>query len=157
MPLDDTFARQLLLLNRLYKASNSIYRELAARFDLNDATFWILHIISSHSADPLTQSDLSTEWFIPLQTVHSAVQTLVKRGLLHLAGIPGTKNRKQILLTEEGRLFASKVVDRVDEIEKSAFMHLTPEERDTYLHLFKKHLAALRAEEQRVLDQYENQ
>jgi len=149
--MTDILAQQLILLDRLYKASDGIYRALASRFSLTDSAFWTLYAIT-HSQGPVTQSDLSSEWFVPVQTVHSTVQWLLKRGYVRLESIPGTRNKKQILLTDVGCALAAQTIDRVDEIEKSALLHFTAEERDTYLRLFRKHLAALRAEEQRVLD-----
>ena len=100
----------------------------------------------------MTQNDLCGEFFFPVQTIHSAINNLRKDGLVELQVIPGTRNRKAILLTEEGKTFAAKTIRKADEVEKNAFLHFSEEEREQYLSLFKRHIESLKSEEKRVLD-----
>lgn len=104
-----------------------------------------------HADEPCTQNDLCNDWFYPAQTINSAVSNLVKKGLLRLETIPGTRNRKKILLTEKGRELTERSVRKVDEIEQNAFLRFTAEERDAYITLYKRHLENLREEEKQVL------
>lgn len=149
--MEERLAQQLQRLDRLYKESDQIYRTLAARFDLTDTAFWIIYAIA-HADVPLTQGDLCNDWFYPIQTVNSTVGGLVKKGLIRLETIPGTRNRKKMLLTAAGKQLAEQTIDKVDEIEKNAFLMFTEEERELYLALFTRHLENLRREEKRVLD-----
>ena len=143
--------QQLQTLNRLYKESDHIYSRLASKLGMTDTAFWVLYAIV-HSEEPLTQNDLCGDFFFPVQTIHSAINNLRKDGLLELQVIPGTKNRKAILLTEKGKAFATDTISQADEIEKHAFLRFTEEEREIYLSLFRRHIEYLKSEEKRVLD-----
>lgn len=148
--MDANLERQLNQLNRLYKESEEIYRGLASHFGLSDTAFWILYAIT-HADGPCTQNDLCQAWFYPVQTINSAVAKLRKKGLVYLEVIPGTRNRKMILLTKRGEEFAERVISRVDEMETQAFLQFSEAEREVYLTLFQRHLENLRKEEKRVM------
>ena len=149
--MNDRLQQQLQVLNRLYKESDHIYSRLASKLGLTDTAFWVLYAIV-HSEEPLTQNDLCSDFFFPVQTIHSAINNLRKEGLVELQVIPGTRNRKAILLTEKGKIFVANTIDKADEIEKNAFLCFNEEERELYLSLFKRHIEYLKSEEKRVLD-----
>ena len=71
-------------------------------------------------------------------------QQLSKKGIFQLETIPGTRNRKKILLTKAGQKLVDHSVGKVDEIESNAFKCFTLEERNTYIALSKRHLENLR-------------
>lgn len=149
--MESLFNEQLLTLTHLYKESDHIYTRLASRFGLNTTSFWLLYAIA-HTEDDVTQNDLCNDFFFPVQTVNSAVTLLQKKGLVELEVIPGTRNRKKILLTDEGKVLCDATINKVDEIEKNALFMFTEEEREIYLALFKRHVENLKNEEKRVLD-----
>ena len=143
--------QQLQVLNRLYKESDHIYSKLASKLGMTDTTFWVLYAVA-HSEEPMTQNDLCNDFFFPVQTIHSAMNNLRKDGLLELQVIPGTRNRKAIILTEKGKTFVADTISKADEIEKNALLSFTEEERELYLSLFRRHIDYLKNEEKRVLD-----
>lgn len=149
--MNDQLQQQLQALNRLYKESDHIYSRLASELGMTYTTFWVLYAIV-HSEEPMTQNDLCSNFFFPVQTIHSAINNLRKDGLVELQVIPGTRNRKAILLTEEGKDFVANTINKADEIEKNAFLCFNEEEREHYLSLFKRHIEYLKSEEKRVLD-----
>ena len=149
--MNATLEQQLQILNRLYKESDHIYSRLASKLGMTDTTFWILYAIA-HSEQPMTQNDLCNDFFLPVQTINSAINNLRKNGLLELQVIPGTRNRKAILLTEKGKNFVESTINKADEIEKNAFLLFDEEEREMYLSLFRRHIDYLKSEEKRVLD-----
>ena len=149
--MNEPLQQQLQALNRLYKESDHIYSRLASRLGMTDTTFWVLYAIA-HSEAPLAQNDLCNDFFFPVQTIHSAINHLRSDGLLELQMIPGTRNRKAILLTEKGKHFVEHTISKADEIEEKAFLRFTEEERETYLSLFRRHIEYLKNEEKRVLD-----
>lgn len=149
--MNEQLQQQLQVLNRLYKESDHIYSKLASKLGMTDTAFWVLYAIV-HSEEPMTQNDLCSDFFFPIQTIHSAINNLRKDELLELKVIPGTRNRKAILLTEKGKNFAAKTINKADEIEKNAFLCFSEEEREQYLSLFKRHIEYLKNEEKRVLD-----
>lgn len=148
--MEECLEEQLQTLNRLYKESDHVYRSLASRFGLTDPEFWILYALS-HTDEPVTQKKLCSSWYYPVQTIHSAVSSLLRKGLIRLEVIPKTKNHKKILLTKEGRILCLDTISKVDEIERNAFLKLSEEERETYLSLYKRHLEHFTREKNRVL------
>ena len=149
--MNDQLQQQLQILNRLYKESDHIYSSLASKLGMTDTTFWVLYAIA-HSGEPLAQNDLCSDFFFPVQTIHSAINNLRGDGLVELQVIPGTRNRKAILLTEKGKSFVANTINKADEVEKNAFLSFNEEEREQYLSLFRRHIECLKAEEKRVLD-----
>ena len=149
--MNNRLQQQLQVLNRLYKESDHIYSRLASRLGMTDTTFWVLYAIA-HSEEELTQNDLCSSFFFPVQTIHSAINNLRRDGLVELQVIPGTRNRKAILLTERGKVFVASTINKADEVEKSAFLCFSEEEREQYLSLFKRHIECLKSEEKRVLE-----
>ena len=143
--------QQLKVLNKLYKESDYIYSNLASRLGMSNSMFWILYAIL-HSEEPLTQNDLCNDYFFPLQTVNSAVANLLKKGIIELEFIPGTRNRKKIILTDKGKKFTDETINKADEIEKNAFLSFSEEERETYISLFQRHIDYLKKEEKRMID-----
>ena len=154
--MNDQLQQQLQVLNRLYKESDHIYSRLASKLGITDTTFWVLYAIA-HSEEPMTQNDLCSDFFFPVQTIHSAINNLRKDGLVELQVIPGTRNRKAILLTERGQSFVANTINKADEIEKNAFLRFGEEERELYLSLFRRHIEYLKGEEKRVLDSISEQ
>ena len=149
--MNDRLQQQLQVLNRLYKESDHIYSRLASKLGMSDTTFWVLYAVA-HAEEPMTQNDLCSDFFFPVQTIHSAINNLRKDGLVELQVIPGTRNRKAILLTESGKTFVENTINKADEIEKNAFLCFNEEEREQYLSLFRRHIEYLESEEKRVLD-----
>ena len=143
--MNNRIEQQLNQLNRLYKESIDIYSITAAQLKLTDTAFWFLYAIS-HTTKDYTQMDFASEWFYPIQTVNSAINKLVKDGLVVLEVIPGTKNRKKVSLTEKGSKLVDMSIRKIDEIEKKSFLTLTQEERDLYLSLMQRHLDVLKKE-----------
>ena len=63
---------------------------------------------------------------------------MTKKGWIMLETVPKTRNRKNIVLTEAGRIFCAKVIGETYEVEKAAFSRITEEERELFLLLFRK-------------------
>lgn len=143
--MNNKIDQQLNQINRLYKESSDIYSIAASQLKLTDTAFWILYAVL-HTDKEYTQMDFANEWFYPIQTVNSAVNQLVKKELVMLEVIPGTKNRKKIILTEKGNALVNSTICKIDEIEKTAFLTLTQEEREVYLSLMQRHIDILKKE-----------
>lgn len=153
--MDEKLRNQMQTLDRLYKESDRICNDYAAHFGMNNTAFWVLYTLS-HVDEPVTQNDLCKEWFLPAQTINSAVSGLVKDGLVRLEPIPGTKNRKSTVLTEAGRELCGRTISIVDEIERAAMLGFTEEERELYLSLFRRHLENLKKARAELLGETEN-
>ena len=153
--MDEKLRNQMQTLDRLYKESDRICNDYAAHFGMNNTAFWVLYTLS-RADEPVTQNDLCEEWFFPAQTINSAVSGLVKKELVRLEPIPGTKNRKSIVLTEAGRELCGRTISTVDEIERAAMLGFTEEERELYLSLFRRHLENLKKAKAELFGETEN-
>ena len=71
---------------------------------------------------------------------------MIKKGWIALEGIPGTKNRKNIVLTDTGRLFCETVIGQTRQIEQTAFSKITETERKLFISLFRKTNQLMREE-----------
>ncbi|WP_320128632.1 MarR family transcriptional regulator [uncultured Sphaerochaeta sp.] len=145
--MQKTIESQLTALNQLYKKQDTIYHNLALRFGLSDAAFWVLYAVYE-SDQTSSQYDLSNTWFYSKQTINSAVATLVKIGFVQLQKSTGARNRKVIVLTETGQAFCTKAVTPLMEAEYKAFAQFSKEEREQYLSVFQKMLDLLQIETQ---------
>ena len=92
--MNDRLQQQLQALNRLYKESEHIYSRLASKLGMTDTAFWVLYAIT-HSAELITQNDLCSDFFFPVQTIHSAINNLRKDGLVSCRSFPAPETAKR--------------------------------------------------------------
>ena len=71
-------------------------------------------------------------------------------GLVELELIPGTRNKKRILLTDAGRELEKNTTDRLRGAEIRAYGKLSVEELNSYLEMTRKLTAALREETEKL-------
>lgn len=135
--MPETNERWIIRRNQLKFSYEALYRDVAAYFDLPPTAVWVLYTLMDADGK-LVQQDLREKWSFPKQTVNSAIQSLQKDGYLTLTVIPGTRNRKLIQLTEQGRELVIKTTRLLEQAEERAASHLTEEERTLYLALSKK-------------------
>lgn len=123
--------------NRLKFSYEALYRDVAACFELPPTAVWILYTLMDSNGE-VAQQDLGEQWNFPKQTVNSTIQNLCRNGYITLSVIPGTRNRKSISLTEQGKILVEKTIRLLAEAEERAAAHLTEEERTLYLFLSEK-------------------
>lgn len=128
------------------KKYDSLYRGAAADFGLSDCSMWVLYYLQN-AEEPLSQQDLIELMLFPKQTINSAVAGLAKKGYVTLEMIPNTKNRKRILLTDEGRDFTEKTVLRMIQAEERAVSKMSDIER--FVSLYTEFFEHLREEFER--------
>ena len=127
---------------RCDRAFGSLYREAAREFGLSEAAMWVLYSAASSGA-PVSQCDLSGAMGLSKQTVNSAVASLEAKGLIELHPVPGTRNRKDIVLTEAGEELASRTVGRMREAEARAVESLGDDKARLYVELHDEFIATL--------------
>ena len=147
--MQKTVESQLTTLNQLYKKQDTIYHNLALRFGLSDAAFWVLYAVYE-SNQASSQYDLCNAWFYSKQTINSAVATLVKSKYVQLQKSTGSRNRKVIILTETGQTFCIKVIIPLMEAERKAFAQFSEKEREQYLSVFQGMVDLLQEETQTI-------
>lgn len=131
------------------KRFDALYRAVGVRFGLPDCTMWALYYLVS-SDEPLTQQDLIEKMMFPKQTINSAIMNLVKSGYVKLQIIPGTRNRKTILLTETGRKLAEDTVKRMYDAELRAVGNMGEQKMKRFNELHTEFFASLQSEFEKV-------
>lgn len=126
----------------------ALYRQAASAFDMSECSMWILYFLISTSG-PLTQQGLIERMMFPKQTINSAVVGLAKKGWIELQMIPGTRNRKNILLTADGIKAMRNTVERMRLAEERAAEKLGAEKMTQYIALHVEFLNALQTEFER--------
>ena len=133
----DTLKKQIMEINKLCNESDGLYHDIAQSYGLSDSIYWILYILYYNDC-PVSQTELCSNWYYSKQTVNSSISAMTKKGWIMLETVPKTRNRKNIVLTEAGRIFCAKVIGETYEVEKAAFSRITEEERELFLLLFRK-------------------
>ncbi|MCM1124353.1 MAG: MarR family transcriptional regulator [Eubacterium sp.] len=133
----NTIKKQMIEINRLCNESDEIYHNIAQRYGLTDSIYWILYILYNYD-EPVSQVDLCNNWFYSKQTVNTSITAMVKKEWITLEMIPNTRNKKRIVLTETGKQFCESVIGETQEIEQTAFLGITEEERELFISIFRK-------------------
>ena len=82
-------------------------------------------------------------WSLPKQTVNSVVSGMIKKGHVYLETIPGTRNKKVIRLTEEGKRFGESVIFPIYDAEQRAVDNMTSQEQQLCTELLAKYISFL--------------
>ena len=130
------------------KQFDALYRNASAIFVLPDCAMWILYFLST-SEDELSQHDLIEKMMFPKQTINSAVAGLAKKGLVELTMIPGTRNRKKLMLTEAGNALANNTVNRMYQAECRVVEQMGAERMTQYVKLYRDFFTYLQKEFQK--------
>lgn len=136
---------QLRRLMRYLKELSGVYRTAFSRYNVPENEFWIWYSLLLPDEE-LSQQDLCDIWSLPKQTVNTIVTRMVQKGYITLNVIPGTRNRKAIRLTEEGRAYGESFVEPVAEAEVRAFEQLSIKDRMAISGILNRFLDALRKE-----------
>ncbi len=123
----------------------ALYRNIGVRFGIPDCTMWALYYLVL-SENPLTQQDLIELMMFPKQTINSAIMNLVNNGSVELQIVPGTRNRKTILLTDAGRKLADDTVKRMYKAELRAVIKMGEKKTEQFSELYSEFFAALQSE-----------
>lgn len=143
--VNEDIERQLKMLNMQIKELMSVYHVVASKSGISDNEFWVWYALL-YFEDDLSQQDICEKWSLPKQTVNTIIANLTKRDLVFLKQIPGSRNRKNIHLSEKGRRYGENIVKRVYEAEHNTLSRLTEQERQTCIELKGKYIALLKEE-----------
>ena len=110
--MEQDIKRNLEALTQIYEMADDIYDSYAASFHITDAELWILYALSEHNGDYL-QTDICRSWCYSLQTVHTAIKNMEKKGLITPVCQAGNRKNKYIHLIEAGEGYiAATAFDR---------------------------------------------
>ena len=140
----DKLVEQLEIFNRLWKEQDDIWEMAAKKSGLSTAAFWILYILIINKEKTITQTDLCENWYLPKQTVNSAVKKMKEDGLLALVSEKGKGNVKYLTITEKGNEFAKQAILPLVEADILAFSSFKEEERELLLSLMQRQVNTLK-------------
>lgn len=142
--LKQELRKQIDVIDGYIKLQDSLYKRAAAQIGISQVAFYILAFLYQ-AKEPCTQNDFAEWWMHPKQTISFTVTRLAQQGLVRMFPLAGTKNKKAVMLTDEGAVFCKKHIVPVLDAEESAFSLLTAEERETFVSLAVKYGALLEA------------
>lgn len=144
--MNENFKEQLEIMNQQTKELASLYQKAAsnkAGKSVNE--FWIWYALLILGGE-YSQQDICDTWSLPKQTVNTIVTNLVKKGYVTLEVVPGTRNRKIIRVTDEGKAYGENIVMPVYEAEVSALQQISEQERTIFISMLGKYINLLKKE-----------
>lgn len=136
---------QLEILNQQVKELAAVYHGAASGAGISDNEFWVWYALLVLGGE-YSQQDICDRWSLPKQTVNSVVANLGKKGFLFLENAPGTRNRKIIRLSAEGRRYGEEIVIQIYQAEQRALEKMSESERQTCIALLGKYINFLKEE-----------
>lgn len=143
--MDKNIKKQIDIINQRIKELNSLYRIAAGKSGISDGEVCIWSALLCEEEE-FSQQDLSDLLFLPKQTVNSIVSNLIKRGFVYLEHVPGTRNRKVIQLTQEGREYGESKVMWIFNAEQKALEQTEPEQVQSAIKMIEKYILAFKKE-----------
>lgn len=143
--MNNNTKEQLEVINQQLKELVGIYRGAVSHLNISDNEFWIWYSLIMMDGE-YSQQDICNMWSFSKQTVNTIIAHLVKKELITLEVVPGTRNRKIIRLTEEGRNYGESIVLPVAEAEQRAFEKLPDEDRAVFTCVIGKYIENLKGE-----------
>lgn len=128
--MDYTVKEQLEMVMQQMNELTSIYRTALGQSGISENEFWVWYILILTEGEH-SQQDICNTWSFSKQTINTIIGHMVKKGYAILEVVPGTRNRKNIRLTEAGRKYGESIImpianaeqrtlDRMDRAEFSA-------------------------------------
>ncbi|WP_313181328.1 MarR family winged helix-turn-helix transcriptional regulator [Lacrimispora sp.] len=143
--MNERIKKQQGILNQQEKELTAIYRSAAIKYGISDSELWVWYALLVLGGE-YSQQNICDIWSLPKQTVNSVIANLTKKGYVFLEAVPGTRNRKIIRLTEEGKAFGENRVLHIYEAETRAIEKMPEQELMTFIALMGKYITLLREE-----------
>lgn len=134
-------------INYLTSEMNGLYHQFSQKLGMSDSVSIVLYSIYDAGGECLL-GDIQKNSGISKQTIHSAVQGLVKDGLLSLEQHNG--KAKKVSFTPKGRDYAEKTVARIYEAEINSFSRWPEEKVEEYLKLMEQYAESFRQEMEKI-------
>lgn len=135
--MEDKVCDELREFNKIYKEFDDLWHETALHIGLSDSAFDILYSVHC-LGDGCLQRDICALSFGRKQTINSAIQKLVKEGMLLMK--QGKGREMHIYLTEAGKDFVKQKVEPLVEVENNVWKEMPPEERQELIRLTKEYV-----------------
>ena len=136
---------QLEMILQQLKELDGIYRRAVSHTGISENEFWIWYTLIALEGE-YSQQDICNLWSLSKQTVNTIISNMVQKNFATLEVIPGTRNRKNIRLTENGKLYGEKMIMPVYDAELRAIVRLSPEELNACIVSLGKFISILKEE-----------
>lgn len=143
--MERSIREQLEQINRQLKELAGIYRSAIGRGEVSENEFWIWYSLVTMEGE-FSQQDICATWSFSKQTVNTIINHMVHKGYATLEAIPGTRNKKWIRLTQEGRIYGESIVLPVVSAEQRAFGKLPEEDRTAFAKSLSNYISIIRGE-----------
>jgi len=143
--MDGTPRSQIDIINQKIKEINSIYHSAATKAGISDGELCIWSVLLNSDKE-YSQQDICELLSLPRQTVNSIVSNLIKKGLIYLEHVPGTRNCKVIRLSEEGRIFGNEKIMWIFRAEQDAMKKTDAQEVEAVISMLEKYITHFRRE-----------
>lgn len=130
------------ILVRIFYNQDGLYEDYAKRHRLNGKSLSILMFIYYMSRG-VTQNWISKKTYSSKQVVNATIKKFLDKGYVFFEENPADKRHKKVKLTEAGRVYASRILDPLEEAEKTALSQFSLEEQEQLLDLFGRYGQAL--------------
>ncbi len=98
---------------------SKIYKEWAKKNGMDYYEFSILYEISQY--EKVTQKEICEAYNYPKQSINNVAIELRKKGLIEFTPSEKDKREKQMILTDEGKVFSEKVFTPLFKIEENVY------------------------------------
>lgn len=143
--MDNTVREYIDVINQRIKELNSLYHMAAMKADVSDGEVCIWSALLN-TQEEYSQQDFCELLSLPKQTVNSLISGMVKKGFVVLEHVSGTRNRKVIRLTREGRAYGTEKVQWIFDAEQAAMEDTDTQEVQAYISMLEKYIHRLRKE-----------
>lgn len=127
------------------KELSSIYRSAASRHGISDNELWIWYTLLVLNGE-YSQQEICDMWSLRKQTVNSITANLVKKNFVQLEIVPGTRNKKLLRLTMEGKTYGENIIMPIYQAEQNALKKMSEKERKACAILLAKYTSLLKGE-----------
>lgn len=121
------------------------YSGSVSRNGISENEFWVWYILILTDGEH-SQQDICNTWSFSKQTINTIISNMVKRGYATLEVVPGTRNRKNIRLTDAGRQYGEGIVTPIADAEQRALDRLRADELAACTATLKKIIKTLKEE-----------
>ena len=143
--MDKMMKDKIDTINQRIKELNSLYREAAGKSGISDGEVCIWSVLLC-SEEEYSQQDLSDLLYLPKQTVNSIISGLAKKGFVCLEHVPGTRNRKVVRLTKEGRDYGKEKVMWIFPAEERALEQADSGQVQMFIEMIETYISNLKKE-----------
>ena len=124
-----------IMFSRKKDENNSLYEYYARKKGLKGKSLLILTCLY-YTKNGITQSTICEKTYSTKQVVSAAIKTFKNKGYIYFEEQEKDRREKIVKLTKEGYLYASKILDPLEEAEMKAIGQLSSEQQKLFIEYY---------------------